>query len=64
MNHPTGQPLPWLSSPDQELSDEQVVAILDFLYELTNAFENRYFDQLQRAERETEKEQKVTGTEL
>ena len=47
---PPVDPLPWLYSPYQELTDDQVVAILDFLYELTNAFENRYFDQLRRAE--------------
>lgn len=30
------------------LSDEAAVEMLDFLYELTNAFENHYRDQLQR----------------
>ena len=31
-----------------ELSDESATEMLDFLYELINAFENQYRDQLQR----------------
>ena len=31
-----------------ELSDEMVSVILDFLYELTTAFENHYANQLRR----------------
>ncbi|PUD98306.1 MAG: hypothetical protein C3L24_00310 [Candidatus Sedimenticola endophacoides] len=59
---PPVHPLPWLYSPYQELSDQQVVAILDFLYELTNAFENRYYDQIHRATRKEEEEQLRTRT--
>lgn len=54
-NKPPIHPPPWLYSPYQELSDDQAVAILDFLYELITAFENRYFDQLHRARRKAEK---------
>lgn len=54
-NKPPVHPPPWLYSPYQELADDQVVTILDFLYELTNAFENRYFDQLHRASRKAKK---------
>lgn len=55
-NEPPLHPLPWLYSPYQEFSDEQALAILDFLYELANAFGNRYFDQLHRASRQAEKQ--------
>lgn len=54
---PLDHPIPWLYSRHQELSDEQVVAILDFLYELTNAFENRYFGQLYHANRTADEEE-------
>jgi len=43
-------PDPWLYSACQDLSDQAAVEILDFLYELTTAFENRYYAQLRRAE--------------
>jgi hypothetical protein len=55
-NEPPLHPLPWLYSPYQELSDEQALAILDFFYELTTAFENRYFAQLHRSNRKAEKQ--------
>jgi len=57
-------PLPWLYSPYQELSDDQVVAILDFLYELTNAFENRYFHQLHRTNQKPEPANHQTTAEI
>jgi hypothetical protein len=64
MTHPTppDQPLPWLYSPYQALSDEQVAAILDFLYELTTAFENRYFGQLHRARQKADEERMQVTT--
>ncbi|WP_459871807.1 hypothetical protein, partial [Endothiovibrio diazotrophicus] len=39
----------------QELADQATIEILDFLYELTTAFENRYFAQLRRAEQARER---------
>ena len=42
------EPEPSLYLPKPELSDETVVELLDFLYELTTAFENAYYDQLHR----------------
>ena len=56
IDKPPIHPPPWLYSPYQEMTDEQVVAVLDFLYELINAFENRYFDQLHRARRKAGEE--------
>ena len=44
MNEP--EPSLWLAKP--ELSDETAAQLLDFLYELTTAFENAYYDQLPR----------------
>jgi len=35
-----------------------LLAILEFLYELTTAFENRYFARLHRANRKAEKQLK------
>ena len=54
-DNPPIHPPPWLFSPYQEMTDEEVEAVLDFLYEMTNAFENRYASQLQRAARKKEK---------
>ncbi len=42
------EPEPSLSLAKPELSDEAAVELLDFLYELTTAFENAYYDQLHR----------------
>jgi len=39
---------PSLCLPKPELSDETAAQLLDFLYELTTAFENAYYDQLHR----------------
>ena len=44
MNKPG--PSLWLAKP--ELSDEAAAQLLDFLYEITTAFENAYFAQLHR----------------
>jgi len=44
MNEP--EPSLWLAKP--ELSDETAAQLLDFLHELTTAFENVYYDQLHR----------------
>ncbi|GAB6040077.1 hypothetical protein [Endothiovibrio diazotrophicus] len=57
MKTPTSpvHPTPWLHSAHQELSDQATIEILDFLYELTTAFENRYFAQLRRAEQARER---------
>lgn len=44
MNEP--EPSLWFAKP--ELSDETAAQLLDFLYELTTAFENAYYDQLHR----------------
>jgi hypothetical protein len=41
-------PLSLLLLEPPELSDEAASEMLDFLYELTNAFENHYRNQLQR----------------
>jgi hypothetical protein len=48
-------PLPWLYSPYQEMTDEEVDAVHDFLLELANAFGNRYASQLHRIARKKEK---------
>ena len=40
-----------------ELSDEMVSGILDFLYELTTAFENHYANQLRRYHQPTDASQ-------
>ncbi|MBI2290554.1 MAG: hypothetical protein HYU73_09525 [Betaproteobacteria bacterium] len=42
------KPGPSLYLPKPQLSDEAAVELLDFLYELTTAFENAYSDQLHR----------------
>jgi hypothetical protein len=42
------EPEPSLCLAKPELSDEAAVELLDFLYELTTAFENAYYDQLHR----------------
>lgn len=42
------KPVPSLCLPKPQLSDEAAVELLDFLYELTTAFENAYYDQLHR----------------
>jgi len=42
------KPGPSLCLPKPQLSDEAAVELLDFLYELTTAFENAYYDQLHR----------------
>jgi hypothetical protein len=37
-----------------QLTDEAAAEVLDFLFELTNAFENHYFEQLRRYYRSNE----------
>ena len=49
MNKPS---LMLIESP--ELDDETASEMLDFLYQLINAFENQYRDQLQRHHQSTE----------
>lgn len=44
MNEP--EPSLWLAKP--QLSDETAAQLLDFLHDLTTAFENAYYDQLHR----------------
>ena len=57
-------PSPWLYSPYQEMTDEEVEAVLDFLYEPITAFENRYFDQLHRTKLRKEKALRHSTTKL
>ena len=52
MNHPS---LLFVDPPD--LSDQSASEILDFLYELTNAFENHYAAQLRRYYQEGDRSQ-------
>jgi len=54
-DNPPIHPPPWLYSPYQEMTDKEVEAVIDFLYELINAFENRYAAQLYRIARKKEK---------
>ena len=42
------EPEPSLYLPKPELSNQTVVELLDFIYELTTAFENAYYDQIHR----------------
>ncbi|NIR29014.1 MAG: hypothetical protein GWN84_06805 [Gammaproteobacteria bacterium] len=44
MSYPDPLPLEW----PEELSDETVAQLLECLYELARALENRYYAQLQR----------------
>jgi hypothetical protein len=62
-DNPPVHPLPWLYSPYQEMTDEEVDAVHDFLLELINAFGNRYASQLHRAARKREKALRKSNNE-